>query len=792
MYSILLSLCGAALFCNTLTQAADNLRIFDASEPYAASLPVFEEFTQVPSSLGVSAEVPDSAIFRLEDPEDSLSSPPFESSQRISPQKTDGESQSAPYPGSNVAAKSENADPTYVSTNSVLASTSSISQPTETNTDNSSTTALPDTNDGEDRGQFRTDDELSGSTPGNISSTQIPESSSMSSIIYTMTLNATTSEQLSSSTILSSASQAETTTAISNSSYVSITTPLSSASATAPISEITTGPFNSSTPQTSISSIASSSEATSEILSSTLTPIPESNYPTNITSSPYSEATSITELPSTPGNLSSTDATSEFPSSTPSSSFEDYSPTNTSIIMYPKPTSIGSLSSSMYMPSVTSSSFSGSLNYSFPSTTSSDASSPSNEPSLPGNSSFTSFSESSTNTIYSPTDSAIYPSSTFMPLPGNSTTSQIPGSSPITIPYESATKNPNATYTAFPSNSTMPGSSSQSEPMTVTTSLTKVMPTATNTGSTFIPSSIIAQTSSSYTTGQAPASSTGIPSSLPKIVQNPLSSSSPTQPEDTAEVQIGFQWDLNYPFVVGHPLSTSQIFTYLPIGIADGLGLNPEQIVVKNLFPLDTTEELNYITTVARIFIPASMVDTLRIDLGISASPIYQNENDSVRTLMNFVNPAIPYFPGTVMQHGAISSVTAPHSTFAPTSNSGVFNTEPQQPQSASAKGTTAGIALAACGGAAAYGAAMFLLARRYKHRQQQQPDRPRSLESTTSSIEAAESNVDYINDGALMSGGRISNSHDRDSRGSGRTGYSARTAQISGPMMSENSLGWN
>ncbi|RKF80791.1 hypothetical protein GcC1_033018 [Golovinomyces cichoracearum] len=800
MYSILLSLCGAALFCSTLTQAADNLRILDASEPYAASLPVFEEFTPVPSSSAASADVPDSAVYRSEDSEDSLSSPPFESSQRISPQKTDGGSQSAPYSGSTVAAKSENSDPTYVSTNSVLVSTttiyqavSSVAQPSATNTVYPNTTASPDTNNSEDRGQFGTDDGPSGSTPANISSTQISESSSTSSIVYTMTQNATTSEQLSSSTTLSSASQAETTTAISNSSYVSLTTLLSSASATAPISEIITGPFNSSTPQTSTSSTALSSEATSEIPSSTLTSSPEFNYSTNTTSSPFSEVTSITELPNTPGNLSSTDVTSEFPISTLSSSLEDHSPTNTSSVVYPKPTSIGSLSSSMYMPSVTSSSFSGSLNNSVPSTTSSDPLSPSNEPSsLPGNSSFTSFPESSTNTIYSPTSSAIYSSSTFIPIPGNTTTSQLPGSSPITVPYESATQNPNATYTAVPSNSTMAGSSSQVETMTVTTSPTKVMPTATNTGSTFIPSSIIAQTSSSYTTGQTTTSSTGIPSSLPKIVQNPLSSSSPVQPEDTAEVQIGFQWDLNYPFVVGHPLSTSQIFTYLPIGIADGLGLNPEQIVVKNLFPLDTTEELDYITTVARIFIPASMVDTLRIDLGISASPIYQNENDSVRTLMNFINPAIPYFPGTVMQHGAISSVTASHSTSTPTSNSGVFNTEPQQPQSASAKGTTAGIALAACGGAAAYGAAMFLLARRYKHRQQQQPDRPRSFESTNSSIEAAESNADYINDGALMSGGRISNSHDRDSRGSGRTGYSARTAQISGPMMSENSLGWN
>ncbi|TQS37314.1 hypothetical protein Golomagni_02216 [Golovinomyces magnicellulatus] len=835
MYSILISLCIAALFCNTLTQAADKFGILDVSEPYAASLPVSEEFNPVPSSLAISAEVPDTAIYHSEDLEASISTPPLESNPGTSPQRAEIDQKTEPYLGSNETAEDENSDPTYVSSSSYVVSTTTIyqaissdSKPTATYVENPKTTVMPTTNDGEVRGKFGTDDGLPGSTPGNISYTEVTETSSISSTMYTMTSNETTSVQPSLSTIFSSASQAETTTAIANSSYVSITTSLSSVSETVPNPETTTSLFNSSTSQTFITSTpttASSSEATIEVPSSTSTSPTQSSNPTNTTSSSYTDATSKTLMPSTPANISSSDATVEFPSSTLSSS-DYYSPTNTTSIIYSEPTSIESLSSGMSIPSVTPSSSSGSLNYSIPSTTSSDTSSPSpTEPSsLPGNSSTTAYPDTSSlsptepsslpgnssTTAYpdtsslSPTEPSSFPgnSSTtasetstntrFSPT-SNSTTSLSPGSSPITIPYQSATQLPNTTYTALPSNSGTIGSSSQTETLSITSSLTKVMPTATNTGSTFIPSSIIAQTSSSYSIGQTTSTSTGIPSSLPKIVQNPMSSSSPSQPEDTAEIQIGFQWELNYPFVVGHPLSTSQIFTYLPIGIADGLGLNSEQIVVKNLFPLDTTEELNYITTVARVFIPASMVDTLRIDLGISASPIYQNDDDSVRTLMNFINPAIPYFPGTVMQHGASSSVTASQSTSTPSSNAGVFNTETQQPQSASAKGTTAGIALAACGGAAAYGAAMFLLARRYKHRQQQQqhPNRPRSLETTSSSIESAESNVEYGNESALMSGGRISNSHDRHSRGSGRTGYSARTAQISGPMMSENSLGW-
>ncbi|RKF59988.1 putative basic proline-rich protein [Erysiphe neolycopersici] len=409
---------------------------------------------------------------------------------------------------------------------------------------------------------------------------------------------------------------------------------------------------------------------------------------------------------------------------------------------------------------------------------------------------------------------AIYPSSTsstLAPVTGNGTATSVPIYSTITIPLltttlpqqTSTSLSHNITYTPISlSNFTSsyynsPTSTLISIKTTLSTVPSIIKPTATNTASTFIPSSIIAQTSSSRSSGQSSQTqATGIPSALPKIVQNPLSSSTPSQPVDTSEVQIGFQWALNYPFVVSHPLSTTQIFTYLPIGIADGLGLKPDQIVVKNLLPLDTTAELQFITTVARVFIPSSMVDTLRIELGIAASPIYQNPDESVNTLMNYINPAIPYFPGAVLDPGATPTGSDTKNTQSTTpADAGVFNSPPQQPQSPSAKGTTAGIAIAACGGAAAYGAAMFLLARRYKYRQQRQK-RPKSIDYSSEPGEEFSRPTNFGNfgdAGALMSGGRNSPTpHDRHSRGSGRTGNTTRNAQISAPMMAENSLGWN
>lgn len=420
--------------------------------------------------------------------------------------------------------------------------------------------------------------------------------------------------------------------------------------------------------------------------------------------------------------------------------------------------------------------------------------------------------QSSTDSNIFTSGTAIYSSltSSLLTTTSNGTATSTPGFSTITIPlltstpYQSSSLTHNTTYTSIPPSnytltySNLPSSTPTSiKTSTLSTTPTIIIPTATNTASTFIPSSIIAQTSSTHSSGQSTQTvATGIPSALPKIVQNPLGSSTPAQPEDTSEVQIGFEWALNYPFVVSHPLSTTQIFMYLPIGIADGLGLKPEQIVVKNLLPLDTTADLHFITTVARVFIPSSMVDTLRVDLGIAASPIYQNPDESVNTLMNYINPAIPFFPGAVLDLGATSTGTRSKTTQnASPGDAGVFNTATQQTQSASAKGTTAGIALAACGGAAAYGAAMFLLARRYKHRQQRlnRPDSMGCPYETGEGSPTAASSVHPDDNGPLMSGGRFSpTTHDRHSRGSGRTGHATRNAQISAPMMAENSLGWS
>jgi hypothetical protein len=272
---------------------------------------------------------------------------------------------------------------------------------------------------------------------------------------------------------------------------------------------------------------------------------------------------------------------------------------------------------------------------------------------------------------------------------------------------------------------------------------------------------------------------------LPKIISNPNGTEG--APEGTTEIQVGFVYALNYPFVVATPYSSAQIFKYLPIGIAAGLGIKPEQVTMKSLIPLDTTRQMNFVTTLALAWIPTNMVSTLSLDLHIPNSDIYRNPDASVFTLMNYINPAIPLTPGSTLDNGATTTgSTSAASSSAASGNSGVFN-DSGSTTSSGVSGTTAGIAMAAIGGSAAYGAAMFLIARRYKKRKQ---NHRRS--SSLNYSEMRQSGSPALMGGAYMTGGRTSAGHDRNSRGSGRTGNSARTAQISAPMMAENSLGWN
>lgn len=254
------------------------------------------------------------------------------------------------------------------------------------------------------------------------------------------------------------------------------------------------------------------------------------------------------------------------------------------------------------------------------------------------------------------------------------------------------------------------------------------------------------------------------------------------------KVQVGFKFPLNWKFVAQNSMSAAQIMEYLPKGLKYGLDLEDDQVKMQSLIPLDTTRQLGFITTVAHVFLAANMVDTLRLDLLIPASKLYNNEDSSVNQLMNYISIAIPLEPGETLG-GDAASGTGTGASPTPKPDSGVFDTSAQN-TSTSVKKNTIGMTVGIAGAAAAYGAAMFFIARRYKKRRQNH----RRSSSVMSHSEMRQTGSPALMGGAnpYMTGGRGSPANNRNSGGSGGTGQSARTQQISAPMMAENSLGWN
>lgn len=314
-------------------------------------------------------------------------------------------------------------------------------------------------------------------------------------------------------------------------------------------------------------------------------------------------------------------------------------------------------------------------------------------------------------------------------------------------------------------------------------------------------SSIIADPTASMPT--APADfPTGIPSTIPRIIVPPDGRLLPA-PNNTTLCQIGFLFPLNYNFVLANPESQRQIFKYLPKGISDGLDIPENNVTMQTLRAYDTTVDLGYITTLALFFIPSQQMDTLQLDLHSPQHPIYHNPNPSVLTMMSMINPAIPIKGdnslGTSAAPGPGNDDTSTTSDQNPANEggpiSGVNNSSPVRAKSV-------GIAAGVVCGAAAYGAAMFFVARRYRKRKQSHRRSPSMLNSPVLSG----TSHDYmgISNNAMMSGGRGEGGrsltphngyhyerNSRGSRGSGNSGSTGRQ-QISAPVMAENSLGWN
>ncbi|KAM0281774.1 hypothetical protein ACHAQH_003356 [Verticillium albo-atrum] len=340
--------------------------------------------------------------------------------------------------------------------------------------------------------------------------------------------------------------------------------------------------------------------------------------------------------------------------------------------------------------------------------------------------------------------------------------------------------------------STLSSASTPVEPSTFIP-VTSLAPTNTITGTeSWMPPTIIAENSTptrAPTDAVAPTTTVALPSDLPSVI-SPDDASDITQPEGTVLLQVGFLYAENYDFVSKNPMAAAQVFTYLPIALAEGAKIDLSKVKVTRLVPYDTMQSLGYITTLARFYYPESMVDQLRMDIKIPNSLLHNNPEQLIYNLTQNINPAIDIIPGSENIEGGDGDAT---SSGSPDGNDDMFDNKESE-STPIQTGTAAAIGIGAVGVAAAYGAAMFLIARRYK-RKKQAHRRASSISGTSSEMRYTGNGSPAMMGGALMSrdfsnyGGVAGG---RDSHGSGRTGNSGRTAKISAPVAAENSLGWN
>lgn len=300
---------------------------------------------------------------------------------------------------------------------------------------------------------------------------------------------------------------------------------------------------------------------------------------------------------------------------------------------------------------------------------------------------------------------------------------------------------------------------------------------------------VVTASTGDSTTSTTTAVKTGIPTNLPKVITP--AEGMPRPPQDYIVVRFGFMHEYNYAFVVENPVAVAQIFDFLPKGVAYGLGIPLADVIMLNLQPYDTTKNKGWITTLAYAYIPADMGDKLELMRHTPASDFFHSPEPPVQQMMKLLDASIPLRAGGSGDGSSYADNGGPWA--APGGSGGVtadngdgapMGSVPSD--SSTVSGKTIGLSAGIVAGAAVYGAAMFLVARRYRQKRSGRQSRSGSIGRSVSPGSNPANGLMGAG-AAVMHGARSP----FDKRGSGGR-VSARTQQISAPMMAENSLGWN
>ena len=197
----------------------------------------------------------------------------------------------------------------------------------------------------------------------------------------------------------------------------------------------------------------------------------------------------------------------------------------------------------------------------------------------------------------------------------------------------------------------------------------------------------------------SPGSASGLPRAITPAVT--------TVPSGNYEiVYVGFNSELNYPFVVQHSISSAQIFQYLPEVLTFPFSdqQNYKDVSVRRLIPF-TAEGITYTITVAEVYFPSDSVAALANFILTPDSKLYRNPDATERSLSSLIDARIPLTGLDTSDSGSDGQAA----TTGSTQNYGSIDSSTEIPE-VQDKGRIVGITIGAAAGCGLYMSFMVLL----------------------------------------------------------------------------------
>ncbi|AQZ16726.1 HKR1 (YDR420W) [Zygosaccharomyces parabailii] len=216
----------------------------------------------------------------------------------------------------------------------------------------------------------------------------------------------------------------------------------------------------------------------------------------------------------------------------------------------------------------------------------------------------------------------------------------------------------------------------------ISNTASSTFPRGSDTSTNWLPYSIIIQ--STRATSSTSSFNPNVTATLPHAI---APATSVAEPPGSALITIGFKRQINYAFLVSSPLSSAQIFTFLPDVLTypfeyeasvqnsrprklnessssrhnrtittlkpnqtifvrsyrrhKGKHLNASDVKVVQIMPI-LSQDKSYLVSVAELYFPDHHVEKLRAFVNDPHSRLYNNTNSTLHALADLIDPSIP------------------------------------------------------------------------------------------------------------------------------------------------------